>query len=405
MSPAVLRRNKIRIPRRSDQTESSETKNPLKDQLGTLEIETGADTRTGLSRRDGSVNVAKHLSPLHLKAEADQCTEADGPTGKWPQKMKAPTLSGTLVNELLKKGHLREFLFEKAESHLNKETTGKPTEAASVSPPRQDRVIHVISAHSEISGMSHAAAKESTWNAKHGLDAAKPKGLLLGRIQGSGAEGNRSNSEDNPAYRVQRRNVLSRTGAHVKWEEDVASCAKAQQNQDPKTIRPDRIERDEKPSQRPARDYGNRNRGRYQNWPIQKGWQQVASEDESTDSFRNPGYRCDFHRDHGHKTEDCVALNIKVNELLKKGHLREFLSEKVECHLNKETTEKPTEAASVSPPRQDRVIHVISARSEISGMSHAAAKEITWNAKHGLDAAKPKGLLLGTDDISFTAKE
>ena len=97
MSPAVLRRNKIRIPRRSDQTESSETKNPLKDQLGTLEIETGADTRTGLSRRDGSVNVAKHLSPLHLKAEADQCTEADGPIGKWPQKMKAPTLSGTLV--------------------------------------------------------------------------------------------------------------------------------------------------------------------------------------------------------------------------------------------------------------------------------------------------------------------
>ncbi|KAF3560731.1 hypothetical protein DY000_02014476 [Brassica cretica] len=180
MSPAALRRNKIRIPRRSDQTESSETRNPLKDQLGTLEIETGAYTRTGRSRRDGSVHVAKHLSPLHLKAEADQCTEADGPTGEWPQRMKAPTLSGTLVNELLKKGHLREFLSEKAESHLNKETTGKATEAASVSPPRQDRVIHVISARSEISGMSHAAAKESTWNAKHGLDAAKPKGLLLG---------------------------------------------------------------------------------------------------------------------------------------------------------------------------------------------------------------------------------
>uniref|UniRef100_A0A0D3E8H3 Retrotransposon gag domain-containing protein n=1 Tax=Brassica oleracea var. oleracea TaxID=109376 RepID=A0A0D3E8H3_BRAOL len=199
--------------------------------------------------------------------------------------------------------------------------------------------------------------------------------------------------------------VLSRTGAHVKWEEDVASCAKAQQNQDRKTIRPDRIERDEKPSQRPARDSGNHNRGTYQNWPIQKGWQQVASEDESTDSFRNPCYWCDFHRDHGHKTEDCVAQNIKVNELLKKGHLREFLSEKAESHLNKETTGKPTEAASVSPPRQDRVIHVISARSEISGMSHAAAKECTWNAKHSLDAAKPKGLLLGTDDISFPAKE
>ncbi|KAF2578327.1 hypothetical protein F2Q68_00004899 [Brassica cretica] len=74
-------------------------------------------------------------------------------------------------------------------------------------------------------------------------------------------------------------------------------------------------------------------------------------------------------------------------------------------HLSKETTGKPTEAAPISPPRQDRVIHVISDGSEISGISHAAAKKSTWNAKHGLEAAKPKRLLLGTDKISFTAKE
>ncbi|XP_013704147.1 uncharacterized protein LOC106407833 [Brassica napus] len=59
--------------------------------------------------------------------------------------------------------------------------------------------------------------------------------------------------------------VLSRAWAQVKWEEDVASCAKAQQKQDPKTIGPDRTDRDKKPSQRPARDSRNRNRGRYQN--------------------------------------------------------------------------------------------------------------------------------------------
>ena len=125
---------------------------------------------------------------------------------------------------------------------------------------------------------------------------------------------------------------------------------------------------------------------------------------KAPDSFRNPGFWCDFHRDHGHKTEDCVALKIKVNELLKKGHLREFLSEKAKSHLSKETMGNPTEAAPVSPPRQDRVIHVISGCSEISGISHAAAKKSTWNAKHGLEAAKPKRLLLGTDEISFTAK-
>ncbi|XP_048605031.1 uncharacterized protein LOC125582396 [Brassica napus] len=64
--------------------------------------------------------------------------------------------------------------------------------------------------------------------------------------------------------------VLSRAWAQVKWEEDVASRAKAQQKQDPKTISPDRTERDEKPSQIPARDSGYRNRGRYQNRPIEK---------------------------------------------------------------------------------------------------------------------------------------
>ena len=38
-------------------------------------------------------------------------------------------------------------------------------------------------------------------------------------------------------------------------------------------------------------------------------------------------------------------------------------------------------------------------------MVPAATKGSTWNAKHSLEAAKPKRLLLGTDEISFTAKE
>ncbi|XP_048613371.1 uncharacterized protein LOC106416835 [Brassica napus] len=230
--------------------------------------------------------------------------------------------------------------------------------------------------------------------------------------------------------------VLSRAWAQVEWEEDVASRAKAQQKQDPNTTRPDQTKRDEKPSQRPAGDSGNRNQGRYQNWPIEKaegmevstwldishlsvsrpklinGLRQIGQQVKwpqkmnAPDSIRNPGFWCDFHGDHGHKTEDCVAhLKIEVNELLRKGHLREFLTEKAKSHLSKETTGKPTEAAPVSPPRQDRVIHVISCGSEFSGISYAAAKKSTWNAKHFLEAAKPKRRLLGSDEISFTAKE
>ncbi|XP_013708987.2 uncharacterized protein LOC106412615 [Brassica napus] len=118
---------------------------------------------------------------------------------------------------------------------------------------------------------------------------------------------------------------------------------------------------------------------------------------KAPDAFRNPRLWCDVHRDIGHKTEDCVALKIEVNELLQKGHLREFLSEKAKAHPNKEASGKPKEDAPSSPPRQDRVIHVISGGFEVSGVSHAAAKKRTRNAKHGL--------LLGTDEISFTAKE
>ncbi|KAF2573715.1 hypothetical protein F2Q70_00004256 [Brassica cretica] len=111
--------------------------------------------------------------------------------------------------------------------------------------------------------------------------------------------------------------VLSLAWAHVKWEEDVASRPKAQQKQDNKTIRSDRTERDEKPSQRPARDSENQNRGTYQNRPIKRvegmavsTWPdishlsagadqcsegdrptcQVASEDESTRLFPEPWF-------------------------------------------------------------------------------------------------------------------
>ncbi|XP_013633404.1 PREDICTED: uncharacterized protein LOC106339144 [Brassica oleracea var. oleracea] len=107
------------------------------------------------------------------------------------------------------------------------------------------------------------------------------------------------------------------------------------------------------------------------------------------DSFRDPGLWCDFHHDHGHKSEDCVALKI----------------EKAKAHHSKEASGKSKGDTPSSPPRQDRVIHVISGGSEVSGVSHAAAKKSTRNTKHGKETAQPKRLLLGTDEISFTAKE
>ncbi|XP_056850767.1 uncharacterized protein LOC130500084 [Raphanus sativus] len=104
-------------------------------------------------------------------------------------------------------------------------------------------------------------------------------------------------------------------------------------------------------------------------------------------------------------TEDSITLKIEVIELLKKGHLREFLSDKANKLLNKKGPGLPTEAAPTLPPHQDRVIHVISGGSEVSGISSAAAKRSTRNARNGQEAEGPKRLLLGTDEISFTARE
>ncbi|GMN35838.1 hypothetical protein TIFTF001_042294, partial [Ficus carica] len=43
---------------------------------------------------------------------------------------------------------------------------------------------------------------------------------------------------------------------------------------------------------------------------------------------RDTSKYCEFHKDHGHNTVDCRALRAEVVELLKKGHLCEFLTEK-----------------------------------------------------------------------------
>ncbi|XP_013608033.1 PREDICTED: uncharacterized protein LOC106314750 [Brassica oleracea var. oleracea] len=226
--------------------------------------------------------------------------------------------------------------------------------------------------------------------------------------------------------------VLSRAWAQVKWEEDVASRTRTQQKQ---ATKQDRSDRDERSSQKPMKDQGGRNRDRNMSRPVERAegmsvstWLDISNLSVSQpeiinalrqigqqvkwppkmrapDSFRNPDLWCEFHRDHGHKTEDCVALKIEVNKLLQKGYLREFLSEKAKNLLSKETPRKSAETKPASPPRQDRLIHVISGGSEISGISHAAAKKSTRNAKLGLETSKSNRLLLGSDEISFTAKE
>ncbi|XP_013673634.1 uncharacterized protein LOC106377968 [Brassica napus] len=151
----------------------------------------------------------------------------------------------------------------------------------------------------------------------------------------------------------------------VKWEEDVASRAKAQPKQDQRSARSDQGDREERSSQKGSKDSGSRNRGRFQYRPQEKEkgrsvstWPDISHLSISTpelvnalrqmgqqvkwppkmkapDSFQNPELWCDIHHDHGHKTEDCIALRIEVNKLLQKG-----ISEKSSVRKSRPTSAK-----------------------------------------------------------------
>ena len=49
---------------------------------------------------------------------------------------------------------------------------------------------------------------------------------------------------------------------------------------------------------------------------------------EQKDTGRDPSKYCEFHKRSGHSTETCRALRGEIIEILKRGHLREFLSER-----------------------------------------------------------------------------
>ena len=111
---------------------------------------------------------------------------------------------------------------------------------------------------------------------------------------------------------------------------------------------------------------------------------------EQKDAGRDPSKYCEFQKGSSHSTETCRALRGEIIEMLKKGHLREFLNERgrktygldEEAKLVETYHEEVQEQERTpSPSPIHRLIGMISGGSIFSGETSSTCREHTRRAK------------------------
>ncbi|GFS41571.1 hypothetical protein Acr_00g0075160 [Actinidia rufa] len=74
---------------------------------------------------------------------------------------------------------------------------------------------------------------------------------------------------------------------------------------------------------------------------------------------RNRNKYCEFHRDHGHNTEDCFQLNEQIADLIKKGYLRKYVADRPPPDSPKRSSSKKRHARK-SNTRADEEVYNLS---------------------------------------------
>ena len=81
-------------------------------------------------------------------------------------------------------------------------------------------------------------------------------------------------------------------------------------------------------------------------WPTQM---------KSDPSTRDNTKYCEFHRDYGHRTDDCIQLKREIEFLIRRGYLRCFISSESQPH-NQVQNQAPAQQPP-PPPRQTTTQH------------------------------------------------
>lgn len=75
-------------------------------------------------------------------------------------------------------------------------------------------------------------------------------------------------------------------------------------------------------------------------------WQRTP---KMTSNNRDPKKYCDFHRDHGHLTEECIHLKDNIEELIRRGYLAQF-----KAHSNGNSSRQEFERNDHKPERAEQ---------------------------------------------------
>nr|XP_009803266.1 PREDICTED: uncharacterized protein LOC104248657 [Nicotiana sylvestris]XP_016445902.1 PREDICTED: uncharacterized protein LOC107771059 [Nicotiana tabacum] len=93
-------------------------------------------------------------------------------------------------------------------------------------------------------------------------------------------------------------------------------------------------------------------------------WLQKMKSDPNT---RKSNVLCEFHKERGHKTEECIALRKEVVNMLHQGHLRELMSDRGRANFGP-GREKPQ--GPPKPPSPARTIQMIISWGDEEAINH-----------------------------------